>query len=159
MILKTINKEDFLNAIVYYPNLNSSEKKEKDWINLKEETSKFNQIYDIHHITVKNIAQYLTKIPKIENKLAKVIIELYEKFDINEFKSEPIETCPTLGDCAKSKLFLRGGNKRSIAYAMKLIKDECDFEPVKSSHLLYFTRLDDNNLAGLPTTKGEIKDC
>ena len=143
-------KNDFLNAIVYYPT-----EEDTDWIDLKNKVSEYFHGIDQHHITVKNIAEYLLVGQNGQNALEKDITELFNNFMVDEFKVEPIETCPALGD-NNSKLFLRGGNKSSIAYAMKLLNNDLDFENVTSMHLLYFTRLDNNNLAGLPTRKGKI---
>jgi hypothetical protein len=150
MLVKIIDKNDFLNIIVYYPT-----KEDTDWIGLKDRVSEYFQGIYQHHITVKNVAEYLLKKVGKKNPLERNIFELYNNFSIEQFKVEPIETCPTPEDNS-SQLFLRGGNKKSIAYAMKLLNNELNFENIVSMHLLYFTRSDNNNLAGLPTTKGKI---
>ena len=150
MIVKIVEKEDFLNAIIYYPACD-----DEDWIDLKNKVSEYFKGIDCHHITVQNVAEYLLSKNNKKSELQKTIDKLFNNFILQEFQKEPIETCPTLGD-NHGKLFLRGGNKRSIVYAMKLLNNDLDFETVMSSHVMYFTRLDNNNLAGLATTKSEI---
>lgn len=153
MIIEIVKKEDFLDALVYYPN-----ESEGNWIDLKNKTKSFlNSEKDIHHITIKDVATYLIAKEDESSDPVMTILKIYRDFDVEKFGEEPIETCPSIKD-VPNKLFLRGGNKRSIAYAMKIIQEELDFKPIKSSHILYFSRLDNNNLAGLPTTKGEIKE-
>ena len=113
------NKEEFLNSNIYYPNICVIG--DSDWVELKNKIVKYFNV-DIHQVTVKQVAQYLIDNPNCNSTLINSIRKLYKKFKFNKIsESDKIEICPSIGDNPISKYFLRGGNKRSIAYAMKII--------------------------------------
>lgn len=148
MIINLIDPEELLNAHVYYPSFNDI-----DWVELKTNIVHQYKIVTDCQIAVKDVAQYLLSKGHISNKLTEDIFVIYKSFDYDRLGI--IETCPSIDSSERSTLFLRGGNKRSIAYAMKLLNGEISYAPIQSSHLTYFTRKDDRNLSGLPTTHGE----
>ena len=138
-------KDDLLDAIVYYPALD-----EIGWTRVKKNTAEFIKKDNVYYITVADIAKYLIQSKDKTGYPVDKIWEIYDSFDIK--KLGEIETCPPCCNDCKSQYYLRGGNKRSVAYAMRLIKDKIEFTPVQASHISYFNRDDDNNLVDLPTT-------
>ncbi len=96
-------------------------------------------------------AKYLVAHPDYSTGLVDKIRELEQNFLLDEYS---VDTCPTEDGSA---LHLRGGNKRSIAYVMRLLQGKDIFQPViirdwqKS-----FVREDMENLNGLPTTDDPV---
>ncbi|GAG79336.1 unnamed protein product [marine sediment metagenome] len=95
-----------------------------------------------------------------DNLIVKSIRKLFKNFNENIFlfsqtnKSNGIEVCPSKNG---QNFYIRNGNKRLIAYAMKLLNREIKFKPIKISDWRnVYTREDVMNLKHQDTIKGEI---
>lgn len=149
-MLKKLSKEDLLAAKVYEPSALDT-----DWIELKAAVQEEMGV-TFNDQTVGDIAKYLLKNKEfgLNNDVVARARKLYLCFKLAMLNDpEPIEACPDKSGVAIS---LPGGNKRSIAYAMKLLAGEIAYTPVNVLWHEEYTRDDTNNRMGLETTKSEI---
>lgn len=152
---KVIKKNEFLNAKVYYPGID-----DKDWITLKNEVKKYSG-KEPEEQTVKDLAEFLIDKPDYHDKNCDDLLgrvgKLGKCFKMEKFQ-EPdsiIEVCPDNNN--ESQFFIQGGNKRSIAYAMKIFKKELTYQPLTVDFYPVFCRYDRANRTGAETKKHEIQ--
>lgn len=132
------SQEDFLNTELYYPS------GEWDWVDLYKKILGSYEISSV--ITVKEVAKYLLENVDYSTPLVDKIRKLEINFNRHEFC---VDLCPSKWTEA---FYLRGGNKRSIAYGMRLLNGE-SFQKVRVRDWQEtWEGRDLENLRGLPTT-------
>lgn len=127
--------EVFLGAELYLP---LSRELDPDWVNLYEAVSEVSFNVQSSFVTVGQVSNYLLKHPEYDPNLVKAIQGWKSKFN---FELYSIEACPSRF-VGSERIFLRGGNKRSIYYATCLIAGE-KYRPIRICHWLdFFDRYD-----------------
>lgn len=134
------NKMLFLNAEIYAPLCVNDD--EKEWIDLYDKISGTKYDYASSFLTVKDVANFIIKNPDYSGGIVKIIKDRSENFQFEKFS---IEACPSRFDNSK-RIFLRGGNKRSIAYAIRILNGE-KFYPIKVCNWInHFERRDTKDM-------------
>jgi len=151
---KNITEEQLLNTKVYYPGT------EQEWIDLKEAVRKFlNNSKEVNQETVRDIANFLIERNDYKNSLVDIIKKLENCFNLSYIQGEnsQIELCPSDDDKNTGQFYAQGGNKRLIAYAMKLLKNEFKFQELVIQFYPKFDRRDKANRNNKKTIKHKIK--
>lgn len=144
------DREIFLNLVTYYPR-----DEDKDWDEIKEAVKNYSGKKYFEQ-TILCLAKFLLENRGFgqTNDVICRIRKIYDCFSFNSFE-QSIEICMPEYDTG---YFLRAGNKRSVAYAMKLEKKEINYLPILIlDYKNYFEPRDTYNLKGLDTIPGKIK--
>lgn len=144
-LTKILDKEALFSALAY-----EVEDWDHDWLPLRDAVLTEKGV-ERNQQTISLIAQFLLDYPEYgqNDRIVDKIRSLYQCFDTSQLNREPIEACPSSGN---DSISLVGGNKRSIAYAMKVIEGSLDYSPVTVFWHPTHTRDDLNNQKGQPTT-------
>ena len=142
----------FLHIVIYRPRTDS----EKNWIALKKAIEK-EISKSVNDLNVCDVADFLNSHTAFGQHNTEVcrIKKIYnnKSWNFETFKNKGIEVCPL--EKGRVGIYLRGGNKSSIALAMKLLKKEARFVPVKvTDRQPTYTPEDSRNLKGLSTSHG-----
>lgn len=146
-------EKELYSTIAYHPGPNDADWKKLKWA-VQKQIGK-----EQDDLTIKDIAKFLIKNPDFnkENEGVNIIRKLYLCFKIKYFNKSSdngVEASPRKDG---KGIYLRGGNKSTIAYAMKLLKNELGFKRVKIwDWRSTYTREDTRNLQHLSTLKGKI---
>lgn len=121
---------------------------EWDWVELHRLASGRGTTDD--GVTVGEAARFLCEHPRYSTGLVNKIRKLEAGFKRELYW---VDACPS----QSGGIYLRNGNKRSIAYAMRLVKGGDAFRavPIRDWRPEY-TDLDLENLQGLPTTDDPV---
>ncbi|EKD56373.1 MAG: hypothetical protein ACD_58C00210G0002 [uncultured bacterium] len=127
---KISTKKQLFYSIVYYPEPVNSD---INWAEIKNAIGT-----NYRKQTVYETAKFLLDNPNFGkgNKVIEKIRKCYYCFDIQKIYSENdynnFEACS--GALGGNGILIIGGNKRIIAYAMKIINRDLKFQPLKLSH-------------------------
>lgn len=132
---KIHNLEMFLSAELYLPMMRETE---GSWFDLYQKITNLEFDPDKSFIMVEQAAKYITENPRYTNRDVEIIRKRIKDL---EFKRFTVEACPSrLAN--SNRIFLRGGNKRSIAYAIRVMNGEIYQPIVVCNWSNEFTRLD-----------------
>lgn len=147
---RQLSRGEFLNLKVYRPG------SELGWMALKFAVA-FDQSCKEDDLTVRQIAQYLLDHRDFSPTIDPVegVNNLYQRFDRSKLSIDSrIEICPDKS--SNTDFLLQGGNKRSIAYSMRILEGSLIYEPVVVSLYPVYDRSDAANREGKKTEKGKI---